>query len=260
MKKIFMVIFVCLLCVSLAVPCIATEFENPPIVDGAEYLNSAQFAELSEQLERVRQRYDFDVAIVTEYEMTSYDAMSSADDIYDYQGYGAGVNDDGILLYICASTREYHITTYAEGERIFNVNGIEYLKSNIQPHLANDDYYLAMDTYISIAEELLQMAEDGAVFNENETETSDVLMVVGGAALIPLLVAFIMMKGKLSHMKTAVQNDYAANYVKPGTKQLTQSRDMFIYSSVTKTPRAKSNSESHRSSSGRSHGGGGGSF
>ena len=260
MKRFFAVIVVCLLCISLVIPCVAAEFENPPIIDGAEYLTRAQFARLSEKLEKIRQKYNIDVAIVTEYEMTSHDAQSSADDIYDYNGYGAGKNDDGILLYICASTRDYHIATYAEGERIFNENGIEYLKDNIQPYLEEDDYYLAMDTYILLAQELLQMAEDGEVFNEKQHDASYYLMVIGGAVLIPLLVAFIMMKIKLSHMKTAVQNNYAANYIKPGTKKLTESRDMFIYSRITKTPKPKNTSGSHRSSSGRSHGGGGGSF
>ena len=61
-------------------------------------------------------------------------------------------------------------------------------------------------------------------------------------------------------MKTAVENDYAANYVKPGSKQLTMSRDIFLYSHITKTEKPKNNSGSHNSSSGRTHGGGGGSF
>jgi len=69
-----------------------------------------------------------------------------------------------------------------------------------------------------------------------------------------------MMNGKLSKMKTAVENDYAADYEKPGSKRLTVSRDMFLYSRVTKTEKPKNDSGSHKSSSGRTHGGGGGSF
>ena len=85
--------------------------------------------------------------------------------------------------------------------------------------------------------------------------------VIGAALLIPLLVAFIMMSSKLAKMKTAVENNYAANYMKPGSKTLTVSRDLFLYSHVTKTPKPKENgSSSHTSSSGRSHGGGGGKF
>ena len=83
MKRVFSLIFVCFICLALIVPCFAAEFENPPIIDEAGYLSEGQFAELSEKLESIRQKYDFDVAVVTEYEMTGYDAMSSADEIYD---------------------------------------------------------------------------------------------------------------------------------------------------------------------------------
>lgn len=257
MKRIVSVLFICF---AMAVHCFAAEFNNPPVIDEAEYLSESQLAELSEKLEGIRQKYNFEVAIVTEYEMTSYDAMSSADDIYDYGGFGAGENDDGIMLYICSSTRDYHITTHADGLRVFNENGIEYLKNNIQPYLAEDEYYIAMDTFANCADELLAMAANGEPFNEKQEETKNLLVIIGGALLIPLLIAYLKMKSKLAKMKTAVENDYAANYIKPGSKRLDVSRDIFLYSRITKTEKPKNNSGSHKSSSGRTHGGGGGSF
>jgi len=145
MKRIISMLFISFICTSFTYPCFAASFQNPPVTDGAEYLDSTQLNELSVKLDEIRQKYEFDVAIVTEKEMSGNDGMSSADDIYDYGGYGAGANDDGILLYICSSTRDYHITTHADGLRVFNKNGIKYLQKNIQPHLANDDYYLAMN-------------------------------------------------------------------------------------------------------------------
>ena len=257
MKRIVSVLFICF---AMAVHCFAAEFNNPPVIDKAEYLSESQLVELSEKLEGIRQKYNFEVAIVTEYEMTSYDAMSSADDIYDYGGFGAGENDDGIMLYICSSTRDYHITTHADGLRVFNENGIEYLKNNIQPYLAEDEYYIAMDTFANCADELLAMAANGEPFNEKQEETKNLLVIIGGALLIPLLIAYLKMKSKLAKMKTAVENDYAANYIKPGSKRLDVSRDIFLYSRITKTEKPKNNSGSHKSSSGRTHGGGGGSF
>ena len=41
-----------------------------------------------------------------------------------------------------------------------NENGIDYLKKNIQPCLENNDYYLAIDTFASLSDELLEMAEE----------------------------------------------------------------------------------------------------
>ena len=259
MKRIVSLLFVCLLCVTLTVPCFAEEFVNPPVVDAAQYLDEAQLEELSEKIDGIRQKYNFEVAIVTEAEMSGYDAMSSADDIYDYNGYGAGENDDGILLYICSETREYWITTHADGLRVFNERGIEYLKTNIEPYLADDNYYLAMDVFAELADELLEMAANGEPYNKKNISTTYLLMVLGGALLIPFIIAKMMTGSKLAKMKTAVENDYAANYVKNGSKRLDFSRDIYLYSNITKTERPK-NESSHKSSSGRTHGGGGGSF
>lgn len=260
MKKVISLLFVSLICITLILPCYAAEFENPPIVDTAEILSESQLEELTEKVDAVRQKYNFEVAIVTETEMSGYDAMATADDIYDYEGYGAGENDDGILLYISESPREYWITTHAYGLTVFNDNGIAYMKKQILPHLEDNNYYLAMEAFIETADELLEMAENGEPFNKKQYDTKTLLIIIGCLILVPLIIAWFMMNGKLAKMKTAVENDYAANYVKPGSKRLDVSRDIFLYSRVTKTEKPKNNSGSHRSSSGRTHGGGGGSY
>ena len=61
-------------------------------------------------------------------------------------------------------------------------------------------------------------------------------------------------------MKTAVENNYAADYMKHGNINITMSRDLFLYSRITKTEKPKSGSETHTSSSGKAHGGRSGSF
>jgi uncharacterized protein len=104
------------------------------------------------------------------------------------------------------------------------------------------------------------MAKDGKPYDEKQYSTKYLIGVIIAALLIPLLVALILMKKKLKKMKTVVENDYAANYVKPGSMKLSVSRDLFLYSRITKTERPKSSSGTHTSSSGRTHGGRGGSF
>lgn len=259
MKKNLSRIFLLLLSLTLVVPVFA-EFENPPIVDEAGYLMQSELTELSEKLDLVREKYSFEVAIFTESDMTSDTAEASADDIYDYSGYGAGENDDGIMFYICSDTREYHFTTHGKGLRFFNSNGLAYLESRVLPHLREADYYEAFEAYIETAEELLKMAEDGKPYNKKSYSTKYIITVIVLCLLIPLLVAFFKMKKKLKKMKTARENDYAANYIKPGSMRITTSRDLFLYSQITKTEKPKESSGAHSSSSGRTHGGRGGSF
>ena len=259
MKKTFSYILLTLLLLTLSLPVYAS-FENPSIVDEAGYLMQSERASLSKELDKVREKYNFEVAIYTESDMTSSTAEASADDIYDYNGYGAGENDDGIMLYICSDTREYHFTTHGKGLEYFNENGLAYLESKVLPHLSENDYYEAFEKYIETSDELLQMAKGGNPYNEKQYSMKYLFGVIIVCLIAPLLIAFWMMKRKLKKMKTAVENNHAANYIKPGSMRIDTSRDLFLYSRITKTERTKSSSGTHTSSSGRTHGGRGGSF
>lgn len=259
MKKIILAITVMIICAASAFPAFAV-FENPPITDEAAYLTENQLDELSEQLEEIRKQYNFDVAIYTENVMSGKDAMNTADDIFDYNGYGAGGGADGILLYVSANPRKYWFTTHGSGESFFNDNGLAYLENKVLPYLTENDYHSAFKAYAEYSGELLEMAAQGKPFNKKQYDMKYLLCVIGGALLLPLLLAFAFMKRKLEKMKTAVKQDYAANYMKPGSMNLALSRDIFLYSTVIKTEKPKSNSGSHTSSSGESHGGRGGSY
>lgn len=259
MKKTILAILTALIFTTSTVSVFAI-FNNFTVVDKAGYLTENQLAEISKQLDDVRQKYNFDVAVYTEAVMSGADPESTADDLYDYTVYGYGDNSDGIMLYIAADKRTYHLTTHGSGEEIFNNNGLEYLESKIVPSLQEDDYYTAMKLYGKHCEELLEMAAQGNPYNKKNLSTGYICVVVGGALLIPLFLAHLMTKKKLKQMKTAVENNYAANYMKPGSMNLSISRDIFLYSTVTKTEKEKSSSGSHTSSSGEQHGGSGGSF
>ncbi len=253
----FLMLFLLMLSVALSAN---ADFQNPSITDKAGYLLKWELEELSEKLDNVRKKYDFEVAIYTEGDMTSLSAQASADDIYDYQSYGAGANHDGIMLYICSSTREYHFTTHGKGLEYFNSNGLNYMESKVVPHLSEDNYYEAFEAYIETSDELLRMAFNGNPYNEKEHSTKSMLGIFLVLLIAPLLIAFRMMQKKLKQMKTAMENNYAANYVKEGSQRINVSKDIFLYSHITKTEKSKNSSGSHVSSSGRTHGGSGGSF
>lgn len=253
MKKIYLIFVLCALLVINA----PAAFINPAVVDEAGYLFQYELDELNEIFDEIRNVHNIEVAVYTESDMSGRDAESSADDIYDYRGYGY----DGIMLYICKDTREYHFTTHGKGTKIFNDNGLVYIESKVLPYLQEDDYYGAMVAFANYAEELIIMEENGAPYNEKKTDTGFVIIVIVLAAILPIIIAFCMMLSKLKKMKTAVNEKFAGNYIKDGSMDLKVSRDIFLYSAVTRTERPKSTSSGmHTSSSGRTHGGRGGSF
>lgn len=272
-------------------------FAMPPsVVDGAELLTEEEFIDLTKQLDAIREEYNMDVSVVTENEMSSYSAEASADDIYDYNGYGCGENDDGILLYICMDTRDYYFTAHAYGADVFNYYAQGLIEDEVVSYLSSGDYYAAFTAYADACRELLDMAADGSFveapdygedvydgyyddeygyydyndyYEPEATELSPVV-IIGFALAAALIIAFVLTAVQLGKMKTAVKPPNADTYIKQNGINLTTSKDIYLYSHVTKTARPKNNSSGggggsvggggHVSSSGRSHVGRGGKF
>ena len=76
---------------------------------------------------------------------------------------------------------------------------------------------------------------------------------------VGFVIAFIATAVMRSKLKSVRPKSGAADYVKEGSFRLTRSNDFFLYRTVSRVAKPKDNG-SHRSSSGRSHGGGGGKF
>jgi len=66
-----------------------------------------------------------------------------------------------------------------------------------------------------------------------------ILVIIG----IALLIAFCVMFYKLSLMKTVRKENYAQNYIKDGSFNLSISRDIFLFSRVTKTAKPKNDNK-----------------
>ena len=259
MKKILLSFLAAILLLTSAFGALA-DFANPSITDEAELLSESEFDKLSKKADAIRSKYNFDVAIYTEEYMSGDDAESRADDIFDYGGYGCGAEKDGIILYISEMPRAYHFSTHGKGIKYFNKNGLAYMEKQVLPFLKEDNFDAAAEAFFEQSEKLLGMASSGNIFNEKQYTLGYLLCVIGGALLIPLLLAYYMTKKQLEKMKTAVKQDYASDYMKPGSMNMHDSRDIFLYSTVTKTEKPKNNSGTHTSSSGETHGGRGGSY
>lgn len=244
MKKIFSVITLIIIISSLL--CIPVSAEH--IYDGAEYLTESEFEEISGMLEEVSGKYGVNVVIYTEAEAISADLVGErAISIFD-SSYGS--ENEGILLYISSGSREYCLDNHARG--MITENGEKYLENKVVPFLKDDAYADAFKAYAQYSEELLEMAANGEPFDEKQYSRSYLLTVIGLGILIPLLLAFIMMKIKLGKMNTAVEQNYASNYMKEGSFHLDVNQDIFLYSNIVKKEKPKDDSSSDDEDGGHS--------
>ncbi len=252
------------------------DYFRPTVVDNAGYLSDDEVNSLTVRLDELRDKYDVDVAVVIDDQMWGDDVESAADDTYDYYFYGAGTEDDGVLLYISKEPRMYQISTFGSGITAFTDYGIEHLQSLIVPNLQNDDYYSACMAYANGADDLLQQAADGTPY---DIDSDDIELTAGEKAgssigfgvllslIIALIASAISTRSKVKQMNTAREQADAHGYMKPGSFNLRTRQDVFLYSHLERhekpkdpPPSSGGGSTTHVSSSGRSHGGGGGSY
>lgn len=247
MKKVLSIVFALLLVTVLVCPVFAAS-QPPLLVDEAELLSFSEAERLTETLEEISEEWDLDVVIVTVQSLDGEDIQDYADDWYDYGGY----RPDGILLLVAMYDREVAISTKGKAIDIFTDSRIDRILDDVAESLSEEDYSEAFEDYADLCRDHIQSASEFSVGKS--------LLI---SVIIGFVVAFIataVMKGQL---KTVRAKPGASDYVKQGSMRLTQSRDLFLYSNVTRVPRPKSNSggsSTHRSSSGSLHGGGRRSF
>ena len=81
------------------------------------------------------------------------------------------------------------------------------------------------------------------VSNYNDVNYGKIIAISMGAGLLIGLIAVGIMASK---MKTVHMDHDARNYVRTGSFRLTQSRDIFLYSRVHRTPKPKNDSRGGR--------------
>lgn len=258
MKKVLTVLLALLITLSFAVPAFAEAM--PRLVDQADLLTDAQEASLLSKLDSISNRQGMDVVVVTADTLDGKSPMAYADDFYDYNGYA----EDGILLLVSMEDSDWWISTAGYGITAFTDAGIEYLGNRFVPSLSDGDYAGAFEIFADHCDEFITQAKTGDPYDTHNLpkEPFDFLLNLAVSFVIGLVIAAIataVMKGKLKSVRAQAG---ASGYVKTGSMNVTHRQDLFLYRDVSRTakPKDSSGSSTHTSSSGRSHGGGGGKF
>ena len=161
---------------------------------------------------------------------------------------------------------DWYISTSGYGITAVTDAGREYMAEQFVDDLGDGDYYDAFVTYADLCDEFINMARSGDPFDVDDLPKEDFnyirsLLVSLGIGLVVALIITGRMKGKLKTVRLQAE---AADYVKTGSMKVTQSRDFFLYKHIDRHAKPKEStsggSRTHTSSSGRTHGGGGGKF
>lgn len=249
MKRIFALLLAVLLCAALVLPVCAADI--PRFTDSAGLVSESEAAALNEKLDALSAQYNFDFAVVTMPTLNGSDPGESAEYIFYQYGFGTGINRDGILLLISMEDRDWYIYN----SDIISADARQYIADAMLSDLSAGSYVRAFTAYADASAEMLAMAQSGRSYKAPFPFAARFLISLV-ISLIVALIAVGVMKGKL---KTVSKQTAAASYVVPGSLNVSQSSERYLYSNVTRTQRAQNNS-SGGSRSGGGHSGSGGKF
>ena len=255
----------------------------PLLVDDADLLTADEEATLLALLEKNSAAVQADIVIVTVEDTDGADVDDFAMDYYDYNGYGRGDDNDGVLLLISMAERDYWITTTGFCIEAITDYGLELIEDDFLSMLSGGDYPGAFRAYAKDCKTLISAARQGNIYDyyisDSDSENAyggyynDAYDYFGGEdysaqsarsfnvlpnLVIALILGFVLALITASSMKRKLKSVHrkyeASNYVVPGTLHVRQSDDRFLYANVAKTPIPQHN-ENHSSGSGFSGGG-----
>ena len=261
MKRFFSVSLILTLVMILAGAAAAAESaqELPYYVSDTAGLTSAdQWQKLETEAQRVSDRYECGVYIVTLQDYQDYGSYSSirnfAEDFYNRYRLGLGEKRNGILLVLSMAERDYSLIAYGSDVHYAVTDyGKTVLENGFLDDFRRDDWNGGFSDYISGCEQLLARAADGNPVDVPYESRSGIPPEFRTGIIIgfPLLVSFGACEGMRRRMKPVKPQSRADEYIVPGGVQFTVKRDSFVNRTVSRTVIRTENRDSH-------YGGGGG--
>jgi uncharacterized protein len=222
MKKILALLLLLLL---LVTPALA---DGSRVIDDADVLSASEETSLEQAISLIREKYQFDVVLLTKTSIDGKVPRYYAADYYDYGGFGYGDNHDGIILLLVTGAgvgnRDYTIVNTGRGEKIFDDDAMEELEEAMLPSLRASNFAAGMASFVSGVEEQLDYMTP-----KSRTERWGLLSFVVGL-VIGTIVALIF-RGQ---MKTVRRKVNAQSYIRDGSFQLNRVQDIYLYTTTTR--------------------------
>ena len=214
------------------------------LIDDAGLLTNQEQEKLAKKLKEISEEQEFAIAIVTmETLPEGYTESMMADKLYDDLNYGYGENRDGCLLLRTLNPRYVYVSTMGSGKKIIDPK-LESIFDKIEDDMKSDNYY---DAFVKFAEQCEKKVIDSQKFPFVKN-----LLICLAIGLIIALLAVLVMRAQLKSVKP---QNLANEYLKDGSLNVTEARDLYLYSHISKTKIERESSGG--SSGGGSHGGGG---
>lgn len=272
--------FLCILWALLLLPLLALA-ETQPVVDDASLFTASEIQQMTAIIHRIQETYQMDAVVVTskqvkeDYWGDGDVSQAFADDYFDYNGYGLGTDEAGLLYLIDMTNRVPVISTKGVMIDYITDHRLEEMFDNSASYLREGRYGQAAITVLTTLEVFLQEGREEGSFRYDAvtgerlsglyntlTKGEAVLAVMVGLGCSLLLVCTVCFRYSLKG------STYKYNPSQHCQISWLDRKDKFLRQSVVRTRNEPSGggghgggggglgSSVHTSSSGSSHGGG----
>lgn len=219
-------------------------------------LTSSESPQVLEELEKASKDSNCNIAIATtadgynESGIQNYSANYYATTIQ-----GKSETNFAVLLTVDISSRKVDVATYNPGSKQnLNQSELDSIRESVTSDLTNGNYAKAFTKYAdNAAKKAKRVNPDGTLNKSGFPWLVRIIISLVIGFVIALIICFIIKK----QLKSVEMKAGAADYIRPNSLNITNSRDNFLYSNVTKTARPKNDSSGgggSRSSGGHSTG------
>ena len=236
--------------------------DAPRMVDSAEIFSPTEEARILAKVNEIRSKYNVDLVVFTDKTTYGFPRYLYAEDFFVFNGYGFGPRLDGSVLFISMEpgNRGWYSAFSGTAENMIDSQKLNYIDDQMEPHMIDGDYADGVLAYLDALD---------YVYGHGRVPLNFTGPALFGA-IFGLVVAGITSAVLKSQMNKVHKATSADTYIRPGSFNLTGSRDVYLYSTYTRTRRSSertggggggSSGFSHSSSSsGHSFSGGGRSF
>ena len=231
--------------------------DAPRVVDYAGIFTNSEKAAMLEKIEDIQEKYGTDLVVVTDDSSYGLSRFTYAADFHQFNGYGFGDDYNGTCLFVCMESGNRGFETVWTGDcsRFYTDRNTEILDDTLYEYMADGDYGEGVLNYLDNVDTMYQTGK--------APKKAELGMPIAGGVVCGALGGLITVSSKKSKMKTVRTAERATEYIVPGSFHLTDSRDIYLYTSVTRVynpPKERSGGGGGSSSGGRSYGGSGRSF
>lgn len=239
---------------------------NRYVIDNANLMDEERKKELAVAIEQVAKRHDIALVVASSNDVPRGKHVSFSDDLYEYGKFGFDTQDSGALFLIDMKNRMMHISTKGNMIDIINDNRENYIFDAVAPYMKSKDYGKAFELFVSMANDYINRGPEAGTYRyeekaENNISDVDVVVAVVGG-IITLLIFYFSVARKYEFKNKAYIYDPFDN----SKLELRVKEDSFIRREQHRTRIERSSSSggggrsggsgTHRSSSGRTYGGG----